>query len=173
MKHQIILLLLSLVTFYGFSQSANLKWNDSLERQHLKNREDSTTWDKELLQRDIDDSLSNSKGKPFPHGAFPVPKYDLSGEFRYRGAGAGGNFKNYFDKKLVYSFYFANKTVASESLLKEKENEVFFVFVMLTDFIDTINYTHGSAYLLSRNNPELLVKASLGQKMMKLITWHF
>jgi hypothetical protein len=155
MKRQIILLLLSFGTFSGFSQGTNLKWNEILEKQHLNNRQDTATWDKELLQRDINDSLSNSKGKPFPHGAFPVPKYDLAGKFRYRGAGAGGTFKNYFDKKLVYSFFFANKTAASETILKEKENEVFFLIVMLTDFIDTVNYTHGSAYLLSRNNPDV------------------
>jgi len=69
-----------------------------LEKQHLKNRQDSTTWD-------IDDSLTNSKGKPFPHAAFPVPKYDLAGKFRYHGACANANFKNYFNKKFVYSFF--------------------------------------------------------------------
>jgi len=86
-----------------------------------------------LLQRDIDDSLTNSKGKPFPHGAFPVPKYDLAGKFRYHEAGANANFKNYFNKKLVYSFFLQIKTAANEVQLKEKENEVFFIFVMLTD----------------------------------------
>src|SRR5690606_37736372 len=108
------------------------KWNDSLEKQHLKNRQDSTKWSKELLKRDIDDSISNKKGKPFPHGAFPVPEYDYAGIFRYHGAGAGGNIREYFDKKLVYSFFFANKTESSKSILKDKENEVFFIFIMLT-----------------------------------------
>lgn len=152
MKHLFILLILSFIAFSSISQGKFWKWNDSFEKRHLKNREDSTTWDRELLQRDIDDSISNSKGKPFPHGAFPVPKYDLAGKFRYGGAGVGGSFRNYFGKKLVCSFFFANATAANQRLLK-KENEVFFIFVMLTDFIDTVNYTHGSAYILSRNNP--------------------
>lgn len=154
MKNQIILLFLSFVTFSGFSQNVTSSWNDSLEKQHLKNRQDSTTWDKELLQRDINDSLANIKGKPFPHGAFPVPKYDLAGKYRYSGAGAWGTFKNYYDKKIVYSFFFANKTEGNKIFLKEKNNETFFIFIMSTDFIDTVNYTHGQAYVLSRNNPD-------------------
>jgi len=36
-------------------------------------------------------------------------------------------------KNLSIHFFFANKTAANEVRLKEKENEVFFIFVMLTD----------------------------------------
>lgn len=161
---QIILLLICFGTHFCFSQNVNLRWTDSLETQHLKNRQAATTWDKNLLQRDIDDSLSNSKGRPFPHGAFPVPIYDLAGKFRYRGAGTGGNFRNYFDKKIVYSYFFANKTTASESFLQGKDNEVFFMILMLTDFIDTVNYTHGSAFLSSRNNPDVTCEGSFKTK---------
>lgn len=137
------------------SQSSILDWNE-FQKQHLKNRQDSVTWDKELLQRDIDDSMGNKKGKPFPHGAFPVPKYDLAGYYRYKGAGVAKNFKNYYGKKLVYYWFFANKTEATKEILKEKQNEAFFIIVTLTNFIDTANRTHGSAFILSRNNPDVI-----------------
>ena len=154
-KLGIILITLCFASINVNSQDTLFKWTNDLEKQFLKNRQDSITWDKELFQRDMTDSLSNSKGRPFPHGAFPVPAYDLAGKFRYHGAGAGANFKNYHDKTLVYSFFYAGKTEQSKSFLGGKENEVFFMFVMLTDFIDTVNYSNASAYILSRNNPDV------------------
>ena len=155
MKFYLIITFL-FVSISGFSQKTNLVWSEKLEAQHLKNRQDSATWDKELMNRDLSDSLTNPKGKPFPHGAFPVPNYDLVGNFRYKGAGIGGNIKDYKDKKITYTFFFKGKTPATEKLLKGKENEVYFIFVMLTDFIDTVNYTHGSAHFTSRNNPDMV-----------------
>ena len=148
--------LLILFSISCFSQKTSLIWTEINERDHLKNRQDSATWDKELMQRDVSDSLFNCKGEPFPHGAFPVPKYDLAGRFRYQGAGIGGNFLNYHDKKIVYRFFFKGKTIATEDVLKGKENEVYFMLVMLTDFVDTVNYTHSSAYFTSRNNPDVV-----------------
>ena len=43
-----------------------------------------------------------------------------------------------------------------KEILQEKENEAFFIIVTLTNFIDTINRTHGSAFILSRNNPDVI-----------------
>lgn len=155
MKNHIVLLSLFFISLTAYSQNLNSGLSDSLEMQRIKNRQNSATWDRELMQRDISDSIANPKGRPFPHGAFPVPVYDLAGKFRYSGAGAGGNFKMFHDKILTYSFFFANKTEASKIYLGDMANETFFIFVMLTDYIDTVNYSHGQAYLLSRNNPDV------------------
>lgn len=86
------------------SQNAFDDWHKFL-KQHLKNQEDTAAWDKNLLQRDIDDSVANKKGKPFPHGAFPVPRYELASNYRYKGAGAGGNYKNYYGTQLICHWF--------------------------------------------------------------------
>lgn len=155
MKPQLIILLL-LISISGFSQKRNIVWSGINEKEHLKNRQDSTTWDKELMQRDVEDSLYNCQGRPFPHGAFPVPKYDLVGKFRYKGAGIGGNVVEYHDKKIAYTFFSKGKTITTENILKDKEDEVYFTFVILTDFVDTVKYSHTSAYFTSRNNPDVV-----------------
>lgn len=160
MKFCIVSFFFILSSFLCLSQSSIPDWNE-FQKQHLKNRQDSATWSKELLQRDIDDSTGNQKGKPFPHGAFPVPKYELAEYFRYKGAGVSGNFKNYYGKKLVCNWFFANKTEATKEILKEKQNEAFFIIVALTNFIDTVNRTHGSAFILSRNNPDVICEGYL------------
>ncbi|MEJ7738838.1 MAG: hypothetical protein WKF97_15545 [Chitinophagaceae bacterium] len=155
MKFYIVFSFFILSSLSCLSQSSIPDWIE-FQKQHLKNRQDSATWSKELLQRDIDDSTGNQNGKPFQHGAFPVPKYELAGYFRYKGAGVAGNFKNYYGKKLVYYWFFANKTEATKEILKEKQNEAFFIIVALTNFVDTINRTHSSAFILSRNNPDVI-----------------
>lgn len=88
------------------------------------------------------------------HGPFPVPKYDLLGNYRYRGGGVGGRWKNYEGKKIVYNYFVANKTEISQEFLGNKKNEVFYTIISLTDFVDTVNFTHARSHFTSRNNPD-------------------
>jgi hypothetical protein len=68
-----------------------------VERQLVKTCADSTTWNWELFNRDLEEEY---------FGAFPVPKYDLAGAYRY---GGGGNFKELYEKKLPYVYFFAGQ----------------------------------------------------------------
>lgn len=156
MKYLILFFVITLVSPRSFSQDTIKVWNE-FQKQQLRNQEDSTTWSKELLQRDIDDSLSNKKEKPFPKGAFPVPKYEFAGYYRFKGAGtSGGVFPSYYGKKLAYRFYFKNKTEATKDLLNDKPNEAFFIIVTLIGYADTAKGSNGGSLISSRNNPDVL-----------------
>jgi hypothetical protein len=156
MKCLIFFLVLTSVSTQGLCQDTIKVWSE-FEKQHLKNQEDSTTWSKELLQRDIDDSVNNRTHKPFRRGAFPVPKYELAGYYRYKGEGSsGGSFPNYYGKRLTYHVYSKGATEATKELLKEKPNEAFFIIVSLIGYADTAKGLDGGLFILSRNNPDVI-----------------
>jgi hypothetical protein len=153
-------LTLAFIAFLTISckaQNATTNWNEKLERQHLKNRQDSSTWDSELLRRDIEGNKERP-GKPMRYGAFPVPKYELLGKESFKGVGNGGNFSgiDINGKKVLYSYFLVNKNALTQKFVGDKPNEVFFTIATLTDFIDTINYTHAGVQIISRNNPDYI-----------------
>lgn len=142
----------------GYSQKSSV-WNTDKELQHLKNREDSTTWDKEMLAKDLDRVKVTGIDIPVNIGAFPVPEYKLLGENMFKGVGLAGNMVEGIrleDKRLLYAHFSANKNAITEPYIGEQPNEVFFTIVVLTDFIDTINYTHAKPHIISRNNPDYI-----------------
>lgn len=154
----IFLLTFLLMTIICRAQDSTSDWNEKRQIQHLKNRQDSTIWDLELLQRDIDENKQNGIVGPIAHGAFPVPKYALLGKESFKGIGTWGNSAgiDFNGKKIVYGNFFANNNAIIKKFIGNKTNEVFFTIVVLTDFIDTINYTHGRQFMLSRNNPDYI-----------------
>lgn len=139
------------------AQNTQVNWNKTLEEKHLKNRQDSSTWDTELLKRDIEGNKERIP-KPMRYGAFPVPKYELLGKESFKGVGNGGNFSgvDVNGKKILYSYFLVNKNALTQDFVGNKPNEVFFTIVTLTDFIDTINYTHAGVQVISRNNPDYI-----------------
>ncbi len=151
---------LALFTFLSLSckaQNVISGWNEKLEKQHLQNRQDSTTWDWDLLNADL--QLNKERvSKPIAYGAFPVPKYDLLGNESFKGVGTGGNFSgiDLNGKKILYSYFLVNKNAINKDFIGDKHNEVFFTIVVLTDFIDTVNFTHGGVHIISRNNPDYI-----------------
>jgi len=160
MKHLKYLFLTVLIfnTVTVFAQKDTTAWNSKSEEKHLKNRQDSSTWDAELLRRDIE-SNKDRAGKPIRYGAFPVPKYELLGKESFKGVGNGGNFTgiNLNGKKLLYSYFLVNKNTLTQKYIGDnKANEVFFIIVTLTDFIDTVSYTHAGVQVISRNNPDYI-----------------
>jgi len=142
---------------YCFAQNDTAKWNKKVEEKHLKNRQDSSTWDAELLRRDIE-ANKERVAKPIRYGAFPVPKYELLGKESFKGVGNGGNFSgiDVDGKKILYSYFFVNKNSFTQKFVGDKPNEVFFTIITLTDFIDTINYSHAGVQIISRNNPDYI-----------------
>lgn len=139
------------------AQKAVSEWTDKSEKQHLQNRQDSSTWDTELLRRDIESNKERA-AKPMRYGAFPVPKYDLLGAESFKGVGNGGNFTgiDINGRKVLYSYFLVNKNAFTQKFIGDKPNEVFFTIVTLTDFIDTVNYTHAGVQVISRNNPDYI-----------------
>lgn len=142
-------------------------WNEKKERQHLINRQDSSTWDYEMLYRDIEDA-KGIDSKPFRFGVFPVPKYSLLGENTFQGIGIGSFYRRIENSgNNVYCTFFAvNKNeLIKQYIPKGKKNEIFFTIMVLTDIkIDTINYSHSKNQMISRNNPDYIGQGFVNTK---------
>jgi hypothetical protein len=163
------LTLMTLLTVKSIAQNTTSVWSETLEKKHLQNREDSTKWDLELFREDL--KTQNTMGNtefPMIYGTFPVPKYDLVGKYGWTGLGSGGYWKNCSDKKIVYSNFNISKNGSNEQFLGDKKNEVFFTIIVLTNFIDSINYTHRSSQIVSRNNPDFVGQGYIKTKDNKV-----
>lgn len=138
--------------------TCKFRWTKEQVQQHLKNIEDSLTWDKKLLERDTKNT-KRINSEPISFGAFPVPDYDLVGKGSFIGF---GNYEELGslklkDKTLVYNSFFVNKSPVNEDYIIDKENEVFFTIIAITDFIDTSSqYSHFSSFVSSRNHPNYI-----------------
>jgi hypothetical protein len=168
MKKYIQILTFFLLTLNGIAQNTATGWNEILEKKHLQNRQDSTTWDLSLFQKDLKNNKDEYKELPMAYGIFPVPKYELVGDYGWTGLGSGGYWKNCFGKTVVYSNFFVNKNESSKSFLGDKKDEVFFTIIVLTDFIDSINYTHRKSNIVSRNNPDFVGQGFIKTKENKV-----
>lgn len=67
-------------------KSVNDLWNAEKRLRYLTNRNDSTTWDQELLENDKQ-IIGLGDSVPFELGAFPVPNYGLIGKGSFKGVG--------------------------------------------------------------------------------------
>jgi hypothetical protein len=147
------------------TQETNEMWNYEIEKQHLLNREDSLTWDYSMLGEDIEWIEFGKETKPFRYGIFPVPKYDLLGEGTFRGMGFGMNYRELDNKgnDLFYTFFYVQKNKLTEKYLPvDKSDEVFFTIIVLSDMVDTVDYSHARNQMMSRNNPDYI-----GQGLIK------
>ena len=141
-------------------RTLNPTWSVDQEKQHLKYRQDPNTWAWDLLKRDLDYISEGGTTNPIRFGAFPVPKYELLGKESFKGIGAGGNLSGiaYEGKTIVYGNFYANRNAINKPFIGDKPNEVFFTIVVLTDFVDTVHFTHGSLHMISRNNPDYIAR---------------
>lgn len=139
----------------------DLVLSDSLRALVVEKRQDSSFWDKGLFKKD----LTSTKGKssrPFKFGAFPVPRYDLIGKGTFAGlgsfgyTGSGKYFKTIKDKTILYNSFFVKKNKLNESRLGNKSDEIFFQIIILTDTIDSANFSHLGSETISRNHPDYL-----------------
>ena len=141
------------------TRETNAKWNAEIEKQHLLNRQDSSTWDYDLLNGEIEFN-KELRRKSFRYGVFPIPNYDLLGENSFTGAGyeaRGYREIGDFGKKLTFVNYFVYKNdLIEEYIPSGKNNEVFFTLIVLSDAIDTVNYSHCGNDVLSRNHPDYI-----------------
>ncbi len=86
MKTKIILILFTILLSSCSTKPAmkndtdnSNSWTSTKRTNHLKNIQDSTTWDYELLETDKQMVGLMDLG-PFELGAFPVPDYDILGK---------------------------------------------------------------------------------------------
>ncbi len=163
------LTLMTVLAVNAFAQNTESVWSEAFEKKHLQNREDSTTWDVKLFKEDLKSrDAINGLGLPMTYGVFPVPNYDLAGKFKFAGTGYSSYWKNCSGKKIVYSTFNMGKNSGNAELLGDKKNETFFTIMVLTDFIDSIKYTHQKNHILSRNNPDVAAQGYIKTKDNKV-----
>lgn len=173
MKYLSLLLVISLAT-HSCSPQQNLSslkvgepskndsiWNKAKEKEHLLNRYDSTTWDKEQYLMDLEARSFLASNQPFEVGVFPTPEYTLLGESSFGGVGTfgingDGDEKRIQDKTILYNTFYVGSSAITQSFVGDKKERIFFHIVVLTDFIDTIEYTHQQKLAFSRNHPDYM-----------------
>ena len=128
-------------------------WNNLKREQYLNNRNDSTTWDNEMLDNDKQ-LIGVGELGPFELGVFPVPKYELLGKGSFKGLGNKNEDFKVGDKTVVMNSFFVAKNEINKERLGDKDNEVFFQLLVLTDTLDTENYNLNKSIAISRNHPD-------------------
>lgn len=155
------------------NNSGGVVFSDSLRTLIVAKRQDSSFWDTEMLKSDLSSKNNRSTG-PFTFGAFPVPRYDLIGKGTFAGLGnfgyngAGTYYKNIKDKTILYNSFFVKKNKLNENRLKKIGNEIFFQILVLTDTIDSVNFSHVGSEIISRNHPDYVGQGFYKTKNSKI-----
>ncbi len=142
-------------------EAPQVYWSDQNEAAHISRRQDSTTWDKEMLATDLQYQMEKTL-LPFQSGVFPNPHYDLVGERSFKGVGnfglSGGedNELKLGDKTVLYNAFYVGASEVNQAFVGDKKDEVFFQIIVLTDFVDTVNYSHVLSEVVSRNHPHYI-----------------
>lgn len=140
------------------SETSPVFWNAEKEQALIARREDSTTWDMHMFENDQAFSLINDLF-PFSSGVFPVPRYELVGKDSFRGVGnfgypGGEGLEEHIgEQRILYNCFYVGESPVNKEYLNGKPDEVFFQIIVLTDFVDTVNYSHLSSEIVSRNHP--------------------
>lgn len=141
--------------------SHHVVFPDSLRSLVVHKRQDSSYWDTEMLKADLSHKNERPTG-PFMFGAFPVPNYDLIGKRTFSGlgnfgySGAGKYYKTIKDKTILYNSFFVKKNNLNQERLQKIKDEIFFQILVLTDTIDSVNFSHVGSEIISRNHPDYL-----------------
>ncbi|TNE53824.1 MAG: hypothetical protein EP338_09860 [Bacteroidetes bacterium] len=137
-------------------------WTPEMKKQHLANLNDSSTWDMEMFQTDLQTIPFLPAEMPIKTGVYPTPNYDLVGEGSFGGVGMHGLSggidmeKKIGERTILYNSFFVKSSDVTESFVGEKKDRVFFQILVLTDFVDTTNYTHLHKWMVSRNHPDYI-----------------
>jgi hypothetical protein len=137
------------------AQTANATfWTEEKAVMHFSNQHDSLKWDMEMLSDDIA-GLRQDSPNPMYFGAFPVPSYGLLGNGSFTGLGNRGDILALGNKNLVWNSFFVRKNLINEGFMgsPNRKDEAFFVIVVLTDTVDTVNFSTMSGQVISRNHP--------------------
>lgn len=171
MKNQIILVVLMLSALSACKNTSKDKlqrnnvttWNQQKREQYLNNRNDSTTWDNEMLNNDKQ-MIGVGEFGPFELGVFPVPKYELLGNDSFKGLGSKGEDYKLGNKTVIMNSFFVAKNEINKERLEDKNDDVFFHILVLTDTIDTENYNLNKNITISRNHPDYVAQGFVKTK---------
>ena len=165
-KISLILVLVSLcLGVIAQKVNEHFVWTKEKAEQHIKNRLDSSKWDMELFKEDlelVEKRNENPSKNPITFGAFPVPRYELTKEANFRGMGnysfngQDGRIKKVGDKSIVYNTFFTFKNSMNSKYIGDKDCEVFFQVVVLTDYVNPPQKDNFSSHVISRNNPHYI-----------------
>lgn len=158
-KYYLLLLVTFLNTSFLYSQTNEFKWGEKEKLEKIKNLQDSTQWNKAMFFEDLNQKQNPLGQQNMDYGVFPVNKYK-------QGLGTGTNAdRNFFGKTLFWNYFFSEKNSVNESYLKEKNSEVFFAIVILTDTLDFTNEKYNASNgVVSRNYPDKLGRGILKTK---------
>jgi ribosomal protein L31 len=142
-------------------------WGIDDERIHNLHRNDSTKWSTKNWKADTKNS--QIKGRPIINGVFPVPRYELV-DSTFNGLGNSGDWKGFQlqSKKIIFHSLYLNKNNVNKKFIPDKQNEVFFTIAVLTDSIDTKNYTHTDVSISSRNHPHYVGEGFIRTKSNRI-----
>ncbi|MEM9549436.1 MAG: hypothetical protein AAGA77_25930, partial [Bacteroidota bacterium] len=152
----ISLFLSSIALLCSCSQASVMNKNKLQKIQYKNNREDSTTWDLSNFRLDLE--KLHRTGSEL--GIFPSPRYDLIAENSFDGVGYRGEFQGLEinGKTFVYNYFYVKKNKINADHVNNLDEDVFFAIVVLTDHIDTENYSHMHPDMTSRNHPSYLAQ---------------
>tara|TARA_R110002050_G_scaffold39891_2_gene97870 strand:+ start:5972 stop:6742 length:771 start_codon:yes stop_codon:yes gene_type:complete len=136
-------------------------WTLEKENQFLADRNDSAKWDWDMFNQDLEARSVFQTDVPVGVGVFPCPNYDLLGKGSFGGIGmfgtnGDGDELKIGEKSILYNSFYVKASDAARGFVGIKEDRVFFQIIVLTDFIDTLNYSHLQKQLVSRNHPDYI-----------------
>ncbi|MGI9527941.1 MAG: hypothetical protein ACR2MS_12610 [Weeksellaceae bacterium] len=146
----------------------NAQHNIPIE-DHIKNQNDVTKRDNEMFNYDINNRLNHNNILPLTPGVFPVAKYKyFGGEDAFKGGGSSSNKVDTDFGSFVFTSFFINKNELSKSVLKEKNELVFFNIGVLIDTIYMDVSKQFMSSFVSRNHPDMIGQGSLLTKYSKI-----
>ena len=170
MKNIVVILCLIIVGCSNVDKTSKVEsdidktgWNNQKREQYLNNRNDSTTWDNEMLNNDKQ-LIGVGELGPFELGVFPVPKYELLGNDSFKGLGNTNEDFKVGNKIVVMNSFFVAKNEVNKERLGDKDNEVFFQLLALTDTLDTENFNLNKSIAISRNHPDYVAQGFIKTK---------
>lgn len=145
----------------------NERWSETQNQQRMEQRQDATVWDSTLLNTDLQ-AIKMSSSLFMRYGAFPSPQYDLCGKGSFKGVGNYQDIVSFEKKTLVSNRFYVKKNAINETTLGDHKDDVFFMIVLLTDSVDTAEYSHGVSQVISRNHPDYIGQGSFFLKHDRL-----
>lgn len=162
---------------FAKSEITDFIWTEEKAKEHFKNQSDSKKWDMELLKNDLETvnkRIKNPSKNPITFGAFPVPKYELveganfNGMGNYWFNGSNGRFKKIGNKSIVYNTFFVNRNSMNSKYIGNKDIEMFFQVLVLTDNVNPTNKDSYAAHIISRNHPHYIGEGMFQTKNNKI-----
>ena len=149
MKSFFLLVIFFLTKSFFVAQNVQFKWTDKEKLEKIKNLQDSTKWDKKLFLEDLKQKKSKLANENMNFGIYPVNSYK-------QGLGTGSYLEeNYFGKQLYWNYFTSEKNIVNQDYLEDKNSEVFFAIIILTDLFDYSKENFNtSSQVISRNYPD-------------------